>query len=96
MLWQDPTNTYGSIPHKLVETALERHHVPSKIRHLILDYDHSFNLRITVTLEWHRLEKGIITVILCTVVMNMLVKSAKVECRGPLTRILASLTKILA
>lgn len=35
-LWLDLTNAYGSIPHKLVETALTRHHVP-EIRNLILD-----------------------------------------------------------
>ncbi|KAK0150652.1 hypothetical protein N1851_008245 [Merluccius polli] len=34
VLWLDLTNAYGSIPHKLVETALERHHVPGKIRDL--------------------------------------------------------------
>ena len=94
MLWLDLTNAYGSIPHKLVETALDRHHVPGKIRDLILDYYKSFKLRVTsgtVTSEWHRLEKGIITgctisVILFALAMNMLVKSAEVECRGPLTK----------
>jgi hypothetical protein len=94
VLWLDLTNAYGSIPHKLVETALDRHHVPGKIRDLILDYYKSFKLRVTsgtVTSEWHRLEKGIITgctisVILFALAMNMLVKSAEVECRGPLTK----------
>lgn len=94
VLWLDLTNAYGSIPHKLVETALDRHHVPGKIRDLILDYYKSFKMRVTsgtVTSEWHRLEKGIITgctisVILFALAMNMLVKSAEVECRGPITK----------
>ena len=94
VLWLYLTDAYGSIPHKLVETALDRHHVPGKIRDLILDYYKSFKLRVTsgtVTSEWHRLEKGIITgctisVILFALAMNMLVKSAEVECRGPLTK----------
>ena len=94
VLWLDLTNAYGSIPHKLVEMALDLHHVPGKIRDLILDYYKSCKLRVTsgtVTSEWHRLEKGIITgctssVILFALAMNMLVKSAEMECRDPLTK----------
>ncbi|KAL1267230.1 hypothetical protein QQF64_002905 [Cirrhinus molitorella] len=94
VLWLDLANAYGSIPHKVVETSLTRHHVPEKIRGLILNYYSCFNLRVTsgaTTSAFHRLEKGIITgctisVILFTLAMNMLVKSAKVECRGPLSQ----------
>ncbi|XP_030281784.1 uncharacterized protein LOC115586678 [Sparus aurata] len=94
VLWLDLANAYGSIPHKLVEVALERHHVPSNIKVLIMDYHNSFNLRFTsgtVTSEHHRLEKGIITgctisVILFALAMNMLVKSAELVCRGPKTK----------
>ncbi|XP_061589349.1 uncharacterized protein LOC133454644 [Cololabis saira] len=93
VLWLDLANAYGSIPHKLVETSLDRHHVPGKIKEVILDYYSCFSLRVTsgtVTSTFHRLEKGIITgctisVILFALAMNMLVKSAEVECRGPLT-----------
>lgn len=93
VLWLDLANAYGSIPHKLVELALHRHHVPSKVSDLILDYYNNFRLRVTAgsgTSDWHRLEKGIITgctisVILFALAMNMIVKSAEVECRGPLT-----------
>ncbi|TWW59294.1 hypothetical protein D4764_06G0008240, partial [Takifugu flavidus] len=94
VLWLDLTNAYGSIPHKLVELALHLHHVPSKIKDLILDYYNNFRLRVTsgsVTSDWHRLEKGIITgctisVVLFVLAMNMVVKAAEVECRGPLSR----------
>ncbi len=90
----DLANAYGSIHHKLVELALSRYHVPEKIRNLILDYYNNFSLRVssrTSTSEWHRLEKGIITgctisVSLFALAMNMLVKSAEVECIGPLSR----------
>ncbi|XP_056127556.1 uncharacterized protein LOC130105540 [Rhinichthys klamathensis goyatoka] len=94
VLWLDLANAYGSIPHRLVELALSRYHVPEKIRNLILDYYNNFSLRVssgTSISEWHRLEKGIITgctisVTLFALAMNMLVKSAEVECRGPLSR----------
>lgn len=94
VLWLDLANAYGSIPHRLVETSLDRHHVPDKIKNRILDYYNSFSLRVTSGAEtsaFHRLEKGIITgctisVTLFALAMNMLVKSAEVECRGPLTK----------
>ncbi|XDV27663.1 hypothetical protein PO909_031163 [Leuciscus waleckii] len=93
-LWLDLANAYGSIPHKLVETALVRHHVPVKIRNLIMDYYNNFSARVSsgqVTSSWHQLEKGIITgctisVSLFSLAMNMIVKSAEVECRGPKSR----------
>lgn len=77
----------------LVKTALTRHDVPEMIRNLILDYYNSFRLRVssgTVTSAWQWLEKGIITgstisVALFALAMNMIVKSAEVECRGPMS-----------
>nr|XP_057943465.1 uncharacterized protein LOC131138512 [Doryrhamphus excisus] len=94
VLWLDLANAYGSIPHKLVTTALTTHHVPEKITELIQDYYSSFSLRFTsgtITSAWHRLEKGIttgctISVTLFALAMNMLVKAAEVECRGPLSK----------
>lgn len=71
------------------KTSLIQHHVPDKIRDLILNYYSCFNLRVTsgsTTSAFHRLEKGIISVILFAVAMNMLVKSAEVEYRGLLTQ----------
>jgi len=38
VLWLDLANAYGSIPHKLIEEALNPHHIPGKFRDLILDY----------------------------------------------------------
>nr|XP_055028991.1 uncharacterized protein LOC129418090 [Misgurnus anguillicaudatus]XP_055035306.1 uncharacterized protein LOC129423146 [Misgurnus anguillicaudatus] len=94
VLWLDLADAYGSIPHKLVTTALSIHHIPEKITELIRDYYSSFSLRFTsgtVTSAGHRLEKGIITgctisVVLFSLAMSMLVKAAEVECRGPLSR----------
>lgn len=91
VLWLGLTNAYGSIPHKLVELALHRHHVPSNVLDL-LDYYGNFRLRVTTgsgTSDCHWLKKGIITgctfsAILFALVMNM---SSEVECKGPLTRL---------
>jgi len=87
--------------HKLVEEALNRRHIPGtlrdagKLRDLILDYYNGFSLRFSAgstTSECHKLEKGIVTgctisLIHFTLAMNMLVKSAEVQCRGPLTKL---------
>lgn len=47
VLWLDLANAYGSIPHKLVEEALNRHYIPSKVRNLILDYYANLSLRVS-------------------------------------------------
>lgn len=92
-LWLDLTNAYGSNPHKPVETALVRHHVPELIRKIITDYYSNFSASVlssSQTFAWHRLECIItgctISVSLFAPAMNMIVKSAEVECRGPMSR----------
>lgn len=90
VVWLDIANVYGSIPHKFVATVMTRYHVPVTIK----DYYNSFSLRFTfgtITSACHRVEKGSITG--CTIsetffalAMNMLVMSAEVECRDPMSR----------
>ena len=90
----DLANAYGSIPHKLVEEVLKRHHVPGKISELILPYYDNFQVRISSNIlisDWLRLERGIITgctlsATLFTLAINMIVKSAEIECRGPMMK----------
>ena len=94
VLWLDLANAYGSIPHKLVEEALKRHHVPGKINELILGHFDNFQVRISSKIlisDWHRLERGIITgymlsATLFTLAINMIVKSAEIECQGPMMK----------
>ncbi|KAK7915663.1 hypothetical protein WMY93_011424 [Mugilogobius chulae] len=91
VLWLDLENAYGSIPHKLVQLTLTKHHVPQRVIDLVTDYYSNFRIRVSsgaVTSSWHNLELGIITgctisVMLFSLAMNMIVKSAEPECRGP-------------
>lgn len=91
VLWLNLANAYGSIPHKLVQLTLTKHHVPSRIRDLVADYYSNFRMRVSsgaITSSWHKVEIGIITrctisVTLFSLAMNMLTKSAEPECRGP-------------
>ncbi|KAJ3582011.1 hypothetical protein NHX12_015990 [Muraenolepis orangiensis] len=93
VLWLDLENAFGSIPHKLVQFTLTKHHVPSRCRDLIADYYSNFRMRVSsgaITSSWHKVEIGIITgctisVTLFSLAMNMLTKSAEPECRGPRT-----------
>lgn len=79
----DLNNAYRSIPQKLVEEALCRHHVPSKFCKLTLDYYNNFQLKVTpgpLTSEWHRLITGCtISVTLFVLAMNMVVKRWSAE-----------------
>lgn len=85
VLWLDLANAYGLIPHKLIETTLDRHHIPCKINNLIPNYYRNVRLRVIsgcTTSNWDGLEKKIITgctisVIFFTLAMNMLVKAAE-------------------
>ena len=74
---------------------MAKHHVPGQVADLILDYYKQFSMIVSAGSEtwpeWHRLEVGILTgctiyVILLTLVMNMIIKSAEPECRGSRTK----------
>lgn len=85
VLWLDPANAYGSVPHELVQTTLEKQHVPSLVAELIMDYCNQFSMRVSsgsTTSEWHRVEVGIVTgctisEILFALARSMIVNSAE-------------------
>ena len=93
VLWLDQANAFGSIPHKLFQLTLKKHHVPSRCRDLIAGYYNNFRMRVSsgaITSSWHKVEISIttgftISVTLFSLAMNMLTKSAEPECRGPRT-----------
>ena len=37
-VWLDLANAYGSMPHKLIEAAMELYHVPEKVQGIIRSY----------------------------------------------------------
>ena len=93
VVWLDIANAYGSIPHSLIQLALRRAHVPEEFCQLVESYYANMNIRFTTkqfTMEWQRVEKGIITgctlsVILFALTMTMLVMSVRDETKGPKT-----------
>ncbi|XP_035683116.1 uncharacterized protein LOC118420431 [Branchiostoma floridae] len=93
VVWLDLENAYGSVPHKLIKVALEKYYVPAPVRHLIEQYMNGLKIRFTVnghTTAWQSLQKGIITgctisVILFVSAMNLVMKPALTQARGPKT-----------
>lgn len=91
--WLDIANAYGSMPHKLIELALKRAHVPEELQSLIHSYYEDVSIRFTTqqfTTEFLKIEKGIITgctlsVILFSLTMTMLMLSVRRETKGPVT-----------
>ena len=62
MLWLDLANAYGTVPHKLIEFALRRYHVPESWIKLILNYYDGLWGRSSSSgsySNWSRYEKGI-------------------------------------
>jgi len=93
VVWLDLANAYGSIPHQLIKEALQHYHIPTNAENLITSYLNNINLRFSCegfTTKWIPLEKGIVTgctisVILFIMGMNMIIKTAERESRGPKT-----------
>lgn len=74
-----------------IHKALEHYQVPSEVAKLVMSHMDSLKMRFTVadfTTKWQRLEKGImarctISVVLFVDAMNLLLKVAGMQCRGP-------------
>ena len=87
VIWLDLANAYGSVPHVLIEQAMEFFWIPEEVRKMVRKYYDLFIMRFTTgkfTTEWQRLEVGIaagctISVILFVLVMEMILKACKCE-----------------
>ncbi|KAJ3609088.1 hypothetical protein NHX12_023615 [Muraenolepis orangiensis] len=75
VLWLDLENAFGSIPHKLVQFTLTKHHVPSR----------SNNIQLAQGGDRYHHRVYYLCDIVLPIAMNMLTKSAEPECRGPRT-----------
>ncbi|KAL9976249.1 hypothetical protein ACROYT_G013521 [Oculina patagonica] len=80
-------NAYGSVPHGLIEMAMENFWFPEPVKAMLMQYYNKFRMRFTTdgfTTNWQRLEVGIaagctISVILFVLVMEMILKSTKAD-----------------
>ncbi|KAI8493811.1 hypothetical protein Bbelb_281580 [Branchiostoma belcheri] len=91
VLWLDLANAYGSIPHGLIQVALDRYHVPASVKGMVTNYFGGIQLRFRTadfTTQWQNLEKGIVTgctisPILFIMGMNLLIDAAATKAKGP-------------
>ena len=87
VIWLDLANAYGSVPHAIIEEAMEFFWIPEEVRKMIMLYYDKFLMRFTTndfTTDFQRLEVGIaagctISVVLFVLVMEMILKSTNVE-----------------
>ena len=92
VVWLDLANAYGSVPHALIQAAMEFFWIPKEVQEFLMKYYNNFKMRFTTgtfTTEWQRLEVGIaagctISVILFVLVMEMLLRST--SCEGAVIR----------
>ncbi|KAI8485265.1 hypothetical protein Bbelb_370120 [Branchiostoma belcheri] len=62
VVWLDLANAYGSIPHKVIQYALEFFWVPKEVKQMVHNYFSDFKLSISTrsyTTGWQKVEKGI-------------------------------------
>jgi len=48
VVWLDLANAYGSIPHKVIEHAMDHYHIPDKIKMLIRSYYNNVRLIFSI------------------------------------------------
>ena len=89
VVWLDLANAYGSVPHALIEFAMEFLSVPEKVQNYIIQYYSNFRIRFTTnqyTTGWQSLEVGIpmgcaISPILLVLAMEIIIRAS--EKAGP-------------
>ena len=87
MIWLDLADTYGSVPHTMIEEAIDFFWFPNELQEMIMSYYNNFQMRFTTgtfTTDWQRLGKGIaagctISVVLFILVMGTMLKLADIE-----------------
>ena len=93
LIWLDLANAYGSVPHNLIQAAMDFFWIPKEVQKVLLKYYNKFKMRFTTTdftTEWQSLEVGVaagctISGILFVLVMEMLLRST--DCENALVRV---------
>ena len=84
VVWLDHANAHGSVPHALIEFAMEFLWIPEKVRNFIMQYYSDFHMRFTTnqfTTSWQSLDAGIpmscaISPILFVLAMEIIIRAA--------------------
>jgi len=84
VIWLDLANAYGSVPHQIIDYAMEHFWVPEQLRRVISKYYQGFKMRFSVqqfTTGWQSLAVGIpmgcaISPLLFVLAMEMVIRGA--------------------
>ena len=87
VVWLDLANAFGSVPHKLIEYAMNLFWIPPEVIKIMMDYYNLFIMRFSTanfTTAWQRLEIGIaagctVSVIWFVLVMEVLLRGTKIN-----------------
>ena len=90
VVWLDLANAYGSVPHKVIQKAMEFFYIPECIQKLLMRYYSKFHMRFTTkeyVTGWQPLEVGIpmgctISPLLFVLAMEMIVRGAESTAAG--------------
>ena len=85
VVWLDLANAYGSVPHSMIQLALDMYHVPDQIKAVLKEYFAGFQMRFTTetyTTKWIDLQVGIamgcaVSPILFVMAMQVLLKATE-------------------
>ena len=85
VIWLDLANAYGSVPHSMIQLALDMYHVPNEIKDMLKAYFAGFKMRFTTeayTTKWIDLQVGIamgcaVSPILFVMAMQVLLKATE-------------------
>ena len=47
VVWLDLANAYGSVPHALIQAAMDFFWIPKKVQHMLMKYYNNFKMRFT-------------------------------------------------
>ena len=91
--WLDLERAYPSLPHNVILYSMGRYHFPQELIEIVSRYLGSMEMRFRVghdVTKWQKLERGImagctVSVVLFVTAMNVIIKGAESECRGPVT-----------
>ena len=90
VIWLDLANAYGSVPHHLIQMALEFFNFPNKVGEIIMKYFNSAFMKFTVKnyiTKWQALEIGImmgcvISPLLFVLAMELILRGAANTSKG--------------
>ena len=87
VVWLDLANAFGSVPHQLMQKAMDHFWIPAEVQKLLMTYYDKFIMRFStgeITTDWQRLEIGVaagctISVIVFLLCMELILRGTNTD-----------------